>query len=87
MTGSPFEVNIAASIRKKIIAVLESCIANENDLERKDYEIYSDAVAHIMTLLEKDPYKRYCKLLKSQISACSKSSRQQLFSSGSGSLV
>jgi hypothetical protein len=82
MTGSSFEVNIAASIRNKIIAVLQPSMANEDDLEPKDYEIYSDAVDHIMTLLEKDPYKRYCKLLKSQISACSKPARQQLLSSG-----
>lgn len=67
MVGSPSEINIVSSIRNNLIAVFEPIIANEKTLEVENYDIYGPAVAHILLLLEKDPYKRFCKVLRSSL--------------------
>jgi hypothetical protein len=87
VTGSPFEINIVASIRNKLIAVLEPSIANGSDLLLENYNIYSDAVAHILTLLEKDSYKRYCRSLISKLPPGDRASRRIMLKSDSPALI
>lgn len=64
MTGSPSEINIVSSIRNNLIAVLEPMISNGQTLGKEHFDIYGPAVTHITALLEKDPYKRFCKVLR-----------------------
>ena len=67
MPGSPSEINIVSSIRNNLVTVLEPMITDDKTLQAEHFDIYSPAVAHITALLEKDPYKRFCKVLRSAL--------------------
>jgi hypothetical protein len=63
--GAPSEINIISSIRNNLIELFEPLFKDHQQLEPAHYQIYGSAVSHITGLMEKDPYKRFCLLLKS----------------------
>lgn len=62
MVGAPSEINIISSIRNNIIEVFENVLDKKKTLKQEHYNIYGSAAAHILGLMEKDPYKRFCKV-------------------------
>lgn len=54
--GSTREINIVASIKKKLKALFST-----GNLASSDYDCFEAAAEHILCLMEKDSYMRFCK--------------------------